>query len=256
MQLKLGAYLLQPLSHLCYALLQLFLFRYTRREVRSIVTFDSPSFFVRPDLQHNGVTVIRQLNLKTWTSTADLHVCRAQLSTGTMSGTIQNATTSAFDASKTALAPIIASLHSASALGGKAFLAASGTSYTLLHSLVEKDRTGLLRIAVSRLEAGDKAAWLALGSSVLIGYIGLCNALRFRRRDKMKKELGYYTREEMKNMTTTEAQRVIVNMSEMEFPLVYMTSIEFALFKVRTIFPVFPPLFPSFSPFTMAREQH
>ena len=73
---------------------------------------------------------------------------------------------------------------------------------------------------------------MALAGTVFVGYVGLCNSLRFRRRDKLQKELGYYTREDMKRMTTTEAQRVITSMSEKKFPMVYMTSIEFALFKV------------------------
>ena len=120
---------------------------------------------------------------------------------------------------------------------GKAWLAAAGaardSTTSVLNFIVQKDSTGLSLIAISRLEAGDKIAWLLLGTTVFASYALLCNALRFRRRDQLQKKYGYFDRESMARMTTTEAQEIIKTMSESEWPLVFMTSLEFALFKVN-----------------------
>ena len=48
----------------------------------------------------------------------------------------------------------------------------------------------------------------------------------------MAKKYGYTTRDSMAKMTTTEAHEIIRYMSELEFPKVFVTSVEFALFKV------------------------
>ena len=153
-----------------------------------------------------------------------------------MSGIIQNGTSTAITASKSTLSPLLSYLQGASQLTGKAWLvaasAARDTSTSALNYIVQKDSTGLVQIGMSRLEAGDKASWIALGVTALASYALLCNALRFRRRDGMVKKYGYYDRASMANMTTTEAQEIIKTLSELEWPTVFVTSVEFALFKV------------------------
>lgn len=153
-----------------------------------------------------------------------------------MTGIIQNGTATAVNTAKATLSPLMNYLQGASAMTGKAWLvaagAARGSTTSVLNFIVQKDSTGLSRIAISRLEAGDKTAWLLLGTTVFASYALLCNALRFMRRDQLQKKYGYYDRESMARMTTTEAQEIIKTLSESEWPLVFMTSVEFALFKV------------------------
>lgn len=102
-----------------------------------------------------------------------------------------------------------------------------------LNYIVQKGPTGLVREGISRFEAGDKASWLILGTTIFASYALLCNILRFRRRDGLVKKYGYHGRASMAKMTTTEAQEILLTLSELEFPTTYMTCLEFALFKVR-----------------------
>lgn len=153
-----------------------------------------------------------------------------------MSGIIENGTSTAITAAKLTLSPLLNYLQGASTMTGKAwFVAASAakdTTTSALNYIVQMDSTGLVRIGISRLEAGDKALWIALGVTAFASYTLLCNSLRFRRRDDMVKKYGYYDRASMANMTTTEAQEIIKTLTELEWPTVFVTSVEFALFKV------------------------
>ena len=121
---------------------------------------------------------------------------------------------------------------------GKACLvvanAAKESTTSVLNYVVQKDSTGLVRIGISRLKAGDKASLVALGVTAFASYALLCNALRFRRRDGMVKKYGYHDRASMSKMTTTEAQEIIKTLTELEWPTVFVTSVEFALFKVSS----------------------
>jgi hypothetical protein len=109
---------------------------------------------------------------------------------------------------------------------------AGAKSLDIVQYLIAKDSTGLLGKAFTSLSAGDRGAWLALGGTAFAGYVLLCNSLRFRRVKQMEKKFGYDTREKMASMTTTDAQKIISYMSELEYPKVFLTSVEFALFKV------------------------
>ena len=153
-----------------------------------------------------------------------------------MVGIIQNSTVTAANTAKAALSPFMNYLQNVSTMTGKARLVAAGaagdSATSVLNFIAQKGSTGLSCIAISRLESGDRTAWLLLGATIFASYALLCNALRFRRRDQLQKKYGYYDRESMGRMTTTEAQEILKTLIQSEWPLLYMTSIEFALFKV------------------------
>lgn len=52
----------------------------------------------------------------------------------------------------------------------------------------------------------------------------------------MVKEFGYSTRESLKSMKNTDAQKIMSCLGELEFPTFYKMSLQFALFKVRIQF--------------------
>lgn len=126
------------------------------------------------------------------------------------------------------LAAVLSYVNNASTL-----VTALESTTSILRYLMENYSTGLIRVGISRLGAGDAKSWVILGTSLLASYALLCSALRFRRRDAMAKKYGYISRQSMANMTTTEAQEIVKYMSELEFPKIFVSSIEFALFKVR-----------------------
>ncbi|KAK9371924.1 uncharacterized protein V1513DRAFT_453982 [Lipomyces chichibuensis] len=61
-------------------------------------------------------------------------------------------------------------------------------------------------------------------------YVLLCSLLRFQRRDAMHKKFNY-TRATFSKMTNVDAQAIMSYLSELEFPKIFLTSIQFALFK-------------------------
>lgn len=154
-----------------------------------------------------------------------------------MPGIIANATEAAITATKSPPSPSLNYLQAASAVTTKACIlaasAANNSTTSAMNYIVQKDPTGFTRISILRLEAGDMAAWLILGTTLLASYALLCNILRFRRRDELAKKYGYHDRASLAKMTTTEAQEILKTLSELEWPTVYLTSLEFALFKVR-----------------------
>ena len=66
-------------------------------------------------------------------------------------------------------------------------------------------------------------------------YICLCSFLRFQRRDAMQKKFNFPNRQSLSSMTNVDAQAIIVYLLELEFPRLYYTSIQFALFKTYGI---------------------
>ena len=65
----------------------------------------------------------------------------------------------------------------------------------------------------------------------LVGYVVLCNCLRFRRRAQKERQYGYKTRDNMAHMTTQHTAEIIRYMTATEFPFTMDKSLEFALFK-------------------------
>lgn len=71
--------------------------------------------------------------------------------------------------------------------------------------------------------------------AVSLIYPALCSALRFRRAKSMHKQVDhdYTTRESLAHMTTADAQRILRELGQYEFPAVMKMSLQFALFRVR-----------------------
>ncbi|CAL3963617.1 unnamed protein product [Diplocarpon coronariae] len=69
----------------------------------------------------------------------------------------------------------------------------------------------------------------------LLTYVVLCSALRYQRRDAKLKKYGFTDREAMRKMSNVEAQKIIAYLAELEFPKLYFTSVQFALFKTYGI---------------------
>lgn len=77
---------------------------------------------------------------------------------------------------------------------------------------------------------------LLSAAGVTLAYILLCRSLRFRRINALKRRMGYATPKSMQQMTNVEAQTIIQQMAELEFPTMFKESLSFALFKVQTPF--------------------
>jgi uncharacterized protein YqeY len=72
----------------------------------------------------------------------------------------------------------------------------------------------------------EQAAWIPYIVVGLLAYTLLCSLLRFQRRDAMLKQYGFTDRQSLARMTNTEAQEIMMYMSELEFPKIYYTSIQ------------------------------
>jgi hypothetical protein len=79
---------------------------------------------------------------------------------------------------------------------------------------------------------GSGIPWTTIFIMTVILYPLVCTVLRFRRVNGMEKRFGYGTRKKMSEMTNEDAQAILRIMSELEFPRIYKTSLQFALFKV------------------------
>jgi len=84
----------------------------------------------------------------------------------------------------------------------------------------------------SHADSGNGLHWAALIVPALLSYTALCSLLRFRRRNAMQKKFNYPDVASLSRMTNVDAQEIIQYLSELEFPLVYVRSLQFALFKV------------------------
>ncbi|KAG9245639.1 hypothetical protein BJ878DRAFT_479053 [Calycina marina] len=77
--------------------------------------------------------------------------------------------------------------------------------------------------------------WAPLLVTGLLSYTILCSLLRFRRKHAMENKLGYPDRASLSNMTNVDAQAIMQYLAELEFPLLYEKSVQFALFKTYGI---------------------
>ncbi|WQF75423.1 Putative ER-bound oxygenase mpaB/mpaB'/Rubber oxygenase, catalytic domain-containing protein [Colletotrichum destructivum] len=72
--------------------------------------------------------------------------------------------------------------------------------------------------------------------AVIVSYLLLVRALRYRRRDEISRRYPQYqTREEMASMSISEAASVLKELGSREFPTTFYTSVSFALFKTYGI---------------------
>jgi hypothetical protein len=74
--------------------------------------------------------------------------------------------------------------------------------------------------------------WPVIAIPSFLIYTLLCNSLRMQRRNAMQRKFGYTTRESFSKMTNVDAQQIMKYLAELEFPRIYVSSIQFALFKV------------------------
>ncbi|PVH74715.1 hypothetical protein DL98DRAFT_519052 [Cadophora sp. DSE1049] len=77
--------------------------------------------------------------------------------------------------------------------------------------------------------------WTSYVVSGFLFYIILCSALRFNRRNAMLKKYNFTGRKSLARMTNVEAQAIMGLLAELEFPKIYYTSVQFALFKTYGI---------------------
>lgn len=63
-------------------------------------------------------------------------------------------------------------------------------------------------------------------------YVFLCSFLRFQRRDAMARKFNFPNRKSLAYMTNVQAQQITTYLAELEFPRLYLVSVQFALFKV------------------------
>ncbi|KAK0104738.1 hypothetical protein ONS95_005008 [Cadophora gregata] len=66
-------------------------------------------------------------------------------------------------------------------------------------------------------------------------YVMLCSALRFHRQFSMLRKYNLTGRKSLARMTNVEAQAIMCQLAEREFPKIYYTSVQFALFKTYGI---------------------
>ena len=74
---------------------------------------------------------------------------------------------------------------------------------------------------------------IALAVAGLTGYLIACRRMRYVRSQAYSARFAGQTREELyQNITLTEAEEVIHAIARYEFPRIYNTSLQFALFRV------------------------
>lgn len=75
--------------------------------------------------------------------------------------------------------------------------------------------------------------WLPYALALLLGYPLLIRALRYQRVNSLPKKYNYPTRESMAKMTDEEAFQIQKAVAQLEFPFIFIKSLQFALFRVR-----------------------
>ncbi len=79
----------------------------------------------------------------------------------------------------------------------------------------------------------------------IVGYLLLVRSLRYRRINALAKDLGYggLSRDELyKKMSLKDAQMIQSTLAQLEFPKIFTTSLQFALFRVAAHAPRFNAL--------------
>ncbi|KZL85665.1 hypothetical protein CI238_10155 [Colletotrichum incanum] len=67
--------------------------------------------------------------------------------------------------------------------------------------------------------------------ALIAGWVALCASLRFRRITNLRKQMGFTDRGSLARMTNDQAQLILKNVIEFEFPKMYLLSLQFAIFK-------------------------
>lgn len=74
--------------------------------------------------------------------------------------------------------------------------------------------------------------WLPYALGFAAGYPLLTYSLRYQRLRKLHKQYHYPTRESMSQMTDEEAFQIQKAVAQLEFPFMFIKSLQFALFRV------------------------
>lgn len=66
----------------------------------------------------------------------------------------------------------------------------------------------------------------------LIGYVGLCSLLRYRRVNALQEQFGLTDRKSLSQMTNEQARQICMKLADSEFPYFYNMALQVALMKV------------------------
>jgi hypothetical protein len=69
-------------------------------------------------------------------------------------------------------------------------------------------------------------------ATIILGYLLLVRALRFRRENAAKRKFKFTDRASLARMTTAEAQMILKYLATLEMPQLQFLSLQFGLFKV------------------------
>ncbi|KAF2995163.1 hypothetical protein E8E14_001705 [Neopestalotiopsis sp. 37M] len=105
------------------------------------------------------------------------------------------------------------------------------TPAALLAHLPSSVQTGISTLVSKVTAAAADGSWKTTAISLGVGYLVLVQALRFQREKSMRKRYGYPDRASLHKMTVEDAQKIIKELSSLEFPFTNETSLQFALFK-------------------------
>jgi hypothetical protein len=75
--------------------------------------------------------------------------------------------------------------------------------------------------------------WIPYALCLLLSYPLFTSSLRYHRLNKLQKKYNYPTRSSMANMTDEEAYQIQRTTAQLEFPFMFIKSLQFALFRVR-----------------------
>ncbi|KFY94825.1 hypothetical protein V500_03043 [Pseudogymnoascus sp. VKM F-4518 (FW-2643)] len=89
--------------------------------------------------------------------------------------------------------------------------------------------------ATAGLLGGSAHPWTNIILCGMLAYPALVSLLRFQRKECMRKQFNYPTRESLANMTDDDAFKIQKTIAEQEFPFMFGLSLGFALFKTYGI---------------------
>lgn len=94
------------------------------------------------------------------------------------------------------------------------------------------------KVARAVLDSSSRE-WIPYALGFLAGYPIVIGALRYRRMRQLQRDYPYKTREDMAKMTDEEAFHIQKTVAQLEFPFMFIKSLQFALFRVgHTINPL------------------
>lgn len=85
--------------------------------------------------------------------------------------------------------------------------------------------------SVTVIVPGWKASWTVTVIISVLAYMALVSKLRYRRAANLQTKYNLTTRSSFRTMSTDNAQLILKDLTELEFPKIFGFSIIFALFK-------------------------